>query len=434
MKTQRLQPVLVSLAAAASFSGSTIADEPIRAVDCSFIPQIESLGGTFFVNGAPVDPIPFFAATGVNAVRLRVWHSPADGFCGTARTLAFAQRVRTAGLKLIIDFHYSDSWADPGQQTKPAAWASLTFPQLTLAVQSYSQSLVQALVVQGTPPDIVQIGNEITSGMLWNEGRISYWGDPNWQNLATLLRAGVNGVRAACPSARIMLHIDRGGDNAGTRAFFDRAVQYNVPFDIVGLSYYPWWHGPLEALAANLTDTAARYGKPVLIAETAYPWTLGWSDAQPNFVWQNSQLLSSFPADPSGQRAFLHSLFEIQRHLPEGRGAGVCYWAPEFSAFPGLQSPWENLALFDFSGERLPAWEAFLPFCSGDLTRDRLVDDADFAVFAAAYNTLDCADPAMPDFCPADLNLDDFVDDVDFVIFATSYDRLLCPSPAKCKI
>ncbi|MBS0191028.1 MAG: glycosyl hydrolase 53 family protein [Phycisphaerales bacterium] len=415
------------LALLALCASAARADEPLRAVDCSFIPQIESLGGTLFSGGTPVDPLAFFASNGVNAVRLRVWHSPADGFCGTARTLALAQRAHAAGLKLVLDIHYSDSWADPGQQNKPAAWASLSFSQLAYAVQSYSQSLVQSLVLQGTPPDIVQIGNEITGGMLWNDGKVSFWGDPNWQNLATLLKAGITGVHAACPTARIMLHIDRGGDNPGTRAFFDRAVQYGVPFDVIGLSYYPWWHGSLDALTANLQDVAARYAKPIFIAETAYPWTLGWSDSQPNFVWQNSQLLPSFAASPQGQAGFVSRLFRIQRGLPENRGMGVCYWAPEFAAFSGLPSPWENLALFDFDHRSLPAWEMFRAYCPGDLNGDRAVDDADFVSFARDYDILDCADPSMPLDCPADFNLDGVVDDSDFAIFAQAYDDLLCP-------
>jgi arabinogalactan endo-1,4-beta-galactosidase len=403
--------------------------EAIRAVDCSFIPQIESLGGVFRDQGQPIDPIAFFASQGVNTIRLRVWHSPADSFCGTPQTLALAQRIHAAGMRILLDFHYSDTWADPGQQAKPAAWSALSVIQLRAAVQSYTTQVLTALHAQGTPPDIVQIGNEITGGMLWNDGKISFWGDPNWQNLAALLNSAVQGVRAAPGgnAIRIMLHIDRGGDNAGTRAFFDRANQYGVSYDMIGLSYYPWWHGTLDDLRFNLEDTASRYNKPVLIAETAYPWSLGWADAQNNFVWQNSQLLPQYGANVSGQRDFLLKLFDVQRRIPSNLGAGVCYWAPEFAPFPGLPSPWENLALFDFSGNSLQSWEAFIPFCSGDLNADRFVDDADFVAFASAYNLLDCADIAMPEGCAADLNFDNAVDDSDFVVFASAYDSLLCP-------
>lgn len=418
------------IGAGIAFSASAVLASPpetIRAVDCSFIPQIESLGGVFRDQGQPVDPITFFAAHGVNTVRLRAWHSPADGFCGTAQTLALAQRIHASGMRILLDFHYSDSWADPGKQFKPAAWSSLTMPQLVDAVESYSAQVVGALVAQGTPPDIVQIGNEITAGMLWNEGKISFWGDPNWQSLAELLKAGERGVHAAAPSTLIMLHIDRGGDNAGTRAFFDRADQYGVPYDMIGLSYYPWWHGTLDDLRVNLEETASRYGKPVLIAETAYPWSLGWADGQNNFVWQSSQLLPGFDATVQGQRDFILTLFDLQRRVSGGRGAGVCYWAPEFGAFAGLPSPWENLAVFDFGGNALDSWSAFSPFCAGDLTADRIVDDSDFVLFANAYNLLDCADPAMAFGCAADLSLDGFVDDTDFVLFAAAYNELVCP-------
>lgn len=366
--------------------------EDIRGADVSFLPEIESLGGSFFVNSTPEDMMSLLAAHGVNTVRLRVWHNPPAGFCDLSRTLAMATRAQQAGLKILLDLHYSDSWADPGQQAKPAAWAALSFGQLTVAVQSYSRAVVQALVAQGTPPDIVQIGNEITAGMLWPNGKISYWGDPNWNNLAILLKAAAQGVQLGSGShpVQLMLHIDRGADTAGTREFFDRATQHGVPFDLIGLSYYPWWHGSLEALGANLDDAAQRYGKPVLIAETAYPWSLGWADAQPNFVWQNSQLLPGFEATPSGQRFYLDALFDRLRRVPGGKGVGLCYWAPEYSAFAGLPSPWENLALFDFQHRALQGLDAFRAWCGGDLNADRAVDDSDFVLFAAAYDALLC--------------------------------------------
>lgn len=325
----------------------------IRAVDASFVPQIEAVGGVFRSGGIAVDPIAFFASQGVNTVRLRVWNAPPAGFCDADDTLAMARRVHAAGMKLIVDFHYSDSWADPGQQTKPAAWANLSFPQLTIAVQSFTRSTVAALVAQGTPPDIVQIGNEITAGMLWNEGRVSAWNNGNWPNLETLLNAGAGGARlgAGVHPVRIMLHIDRGGDNPTTRQFFDRAVAFGVSFDMIGLSYYPWWHGSFASFEANIAVTAARYAKPVFVAETAYPWTLAWADNQQNFVGLPSQLLPGYPATPSGQAGFLEAIGGVMRSTPGG--AGWCYWAPEYGAFPGLPSPWENLAMFDFLGAAL---------------------------------------------------------------------------------
>ncbi|MBY0112999.1 MAG: arabinogalactan endo-1,4-beta-galactosidase [Phycisphaerales bacterium] len=317
------------------------------------MPQIEAVGGVFRSGGIAVDPIAFFASQGVNTVRLRVWNAPPAGFCDADDTLAMARRVHAAGMKLIVDFHYSDSWADPGQQTKPAAWANLSFPQLTIAVQSFTRSTVAALVAQGTPPDIVQIGNEITAGMLWNEGRVSAWNNGNWPNLETLLNAGAGGARlgAGVHPVRIMLHIDRGGDNPTTRQFFDRAVAFGVSFDMIGLSYYPWWHGSFASFEANIAVTAARYAKPVFVAETAYPWTLAWADNQQNFVGLPSQLLPGYPATPSGQAGFLEAIGGVMRSTPGG--AGWCYWAPEYGAFPGLPSPWENLAMFDFLGAAL---------------------------------------------------------------------------------
>lgn len=401
----------------------------IRAVDASFIPEIESLGGVFKDNGIPTDPIEILRSKGVNMVRLRVWNNPQAGFCDRDQTLAMARRIHDAGMKTLLDFHYSDSWADPGQQNKPAAWASLSFNDLQDAVRGFSAEVLAALAAQGTLPEIIQIGNEITSGMLWNEGKISYWGDPNWANLSRLLNAGIEGVRQVpgTHNIRIMLHIDRGADNAGSREFFDRAQQYNVPYDMIGLSYYPWWHGSLEAMTANINDLAFRYNKPVLIAETAYPWTLASHDLQNNFVWNTGQLLPWYPATVNGQKQFLIAMFTAVRNVPNQMGAGICYWAPEYGAFPGLLSPWENLALFDFQGDSLDAWAAFASCCPCDLNNDFTVDDSDFAIFANAYNLLLCADASMPPACPSDFNDDWMVDDADFVLFAIAYDAFLCP-------
>lgn len=417
---------------ALSFATASQADCPrplIRAVDASFIPEIESLGGVFKDGGIPTDPIEIIRSKGVNMVRLRIWNNPAAGFCNLDHTLLMARRIHDAGLKILLDFHYSDTWADPGQQNKPAAWAALSFNDLQVAVRNYSTEVIAALAAQGTLPAIVQIGNEITSGMLWNDGKVSYWGDPNWANLAQLLKAGIDGVKQVpgADNIQIMLHVDRGGDNAGSREFFDRALQYNIDYDMIGLSYYPWWHGSLEAMTANINDLASRYSKPVLIAETAYPWTLGFNDSQNNFVWNTGQLLPWYPATVNGQKQFLNAVFSAVRNVPNEKGAGVCYWAPEYAAFPGLPSPWENLALFDFQAESLDSWSAFASCCPCDLNNDLSVDDSDFVIFANAYNLLLCEDGSMATGCPADFNSDTLVDDADFVVFAVAYNALLCP-------
>lgn len=324
---------------------------PYRGIDVSFLPQLDDLGAVFFDGVTPRDPLAALQSRGINLVRLRVWNNPADGYCSPARTLAMAQRAHALGMKLLINFHFSDSWADPGQQNPPAAWLGFSMAQLTSAVADFTGSVLSALAAQGTPATIVQVGNEITAGMLWPLGSNS----SNWNNFAALYRAGAMSAAQASPATRLMLHVDRGGDNAGARWFFDIAQANAMPFDIIGLSYYPWWHGTLGVMSSNLADLAIRYAKPIHIVETAYPWSLAWQDATNNFVWQPSQCLPGYSPTPAGQAAYTAAVISTLAALPGNLGQGLCWWAPGYVAVPGLGSPWENLALFDFSRSLLPA-------------------------------------------------------------------------------
>ncbi|GDX99889.1 hypothetical protein LBMAG48_22930 [Phycisphaerae bacterium] len=326
-----------------------------RGVDASFVPQLEAAGTVFRDgNGVARDVMGIFAESGINLVRLRVWHTPFGGWCGTEQTLAMARRAKAHGMQVMLCIHYSDSWADPGQQTTPAAWQGQNLLQLRASVQAYTRGLVQAMDAQGTPAAIVQIGNETTNGMLWPLGSISASG---FNAFATLFAAGVQGVREAVPASRqpiVMCHIDRGGDNATSRWFFDQMQSRGVSYDAIGLSFYPWWHGNLGAMQSNINDMAARYGKRVMIVETAYPFTLGWNDNENNFVGLASQLQPGFSASAGGQAAFVAAVNNAVAAVPNGRGMGTCYWAPEYTANATLGSPWENLAGFDFSGRALP--------------------------------------------------------------------------------
>lgn len=324
---------------------------PFRGVDCSFIPQLESLGVVFFDNSVPRDALSILASRGMNTLRLRVWNNPTDGFCSVQQTLAMAQRAKALGMRLLIDFHYSDSWADPGQQNPPASWSGFSIAQLENAVSAFTASTLAALNAQGTPAAIVQIGNEITAGMLWPTGSNA----SSWTNFARLYRAGASAVRSSSPGTRVMLHIDRGGDNAGARWFFDNALANQMHFDIIGLSYYCWWHGTLAAMQSNLIDLATRYRRPIHIVETAYPWTLGYADTTNNFVWQSSQCLPQYAPTPTGQATYTAALIDALASVPDGLGQGVCWWAPEAVAATGLGSPWENLTLFDFARGIIPA-------------------------------------------------------------------------------
>lgn len=332
---------------------------PLRGVDASFLPAIEAHGGAYFTaSGAPADALQIFAGYGANLLRLRLWHTPAGEHAGLAHSLALAQRAHALGMRLLLDFHYSDTWADPGHQTKPAAWQGLSFAELQVAVHAYTRDVLLAFKQQGTLPEIVQLGNEITSGILWDDGRVGGAYDDNWEQLIALLNAAASGVRAALAPGEqvlIMLHLDSGGNNATCRWFLDQIVAAEFPFDLIGLSYYPWWHGDLAGLSANLADLATRYAKPLVIVETGYPWTLAWNDDTHNLVGVPEQLLPGYPATPSGQADFLAALRAVVAAVPGGLGAGVLYWSPEAISAPGYGSAWENVATFDFDGYPLPA-------------------------------------------------------------------------------
>jgi arabinogalactan endo-1,4-beta-galactosidase len=343
--------------------------------DLSFVPRMEYIGVHYRDYGVPMSALDAIYANGFRVVRLRIWHSPVEPWQGTDSTLAFARRAVAAGFAILLDFHYSDSWADPGQQNKPAAWANLSFPVLADSLYAYTNAVMRRFRDAGALPAFVQIGNEINSGMLWDDGRVGgAWDTPvQWNHLSELLSSGIAAVRDSLPAShrpQIILHLAAGGDNATCRWFFDHLIAHGVNFDIIGLSYYPWWHGTLSSLQSNLNDLAARYGKDVQVVETAYPWTLDWCDNTNNIVGGTAQLLPDYPATPTGQTAFLRDLLTVINNVPNGRGTGLCYWEPAWLCAAGYGSAWENLALFDFSGNALPALAAFgtVPSSPQDVT------------------------------------------------------------------
>ena len=244
--------------------------DKILGADISFLPELESRGMKFSDNGKPGDAIEIMKAHGFNYIRLRIFvnpenpkgYSPGKGFCDLAHTMAMAKRIKAAGMKFLLDFHYSDYWADPQQQNEPAAWVGEDFNGVKKSMHDYTAKVMIALKDQGTTPDMVQIGNEINHGMVWPDGEIN-----NLDSLAQLIYAGVTAVKAVSPSTFIMLHIALGGQNAEARFFLDNMTERKVPFDVIGLSYYPKWHGTPEDLKNNMADLATRYKQQVMVAE-----------------------------------------------------------------------------------------------------------------------------------------------------------------------
>jgi arabinogalactan endo-1,4-beta-galactosidase len=337
----------------------------IRGADVSHLTKNTDHGAVYRdARGQRVDPLRLLAANNVNYARLKVWVDPADGYNAKADVLRKALRARAAGMKLLIDFHYSDAWADPGKQNKPAAWAALPFVDLTQAVYDHTSDVLSALRAQGTPADLVQVGNEINGGMLWPDGR---W--DNWDGLAALLTAGSRAVHDSTPGAKVVLHLAEGGNNGGHRWWFDNAVARGVPFDVIAVSHYTYWHGPLGYLQANLLDLSARYGKPVMVAETAYGFTTAEQDHEKNIFTADLAATAGWPATPRGQADALRDLFNTVAAVPNA--LGVFYWEPTWTAVDGAGwdpadptsgDGWENQALFDYDGRALPALSVFRRF------------------------------------------------------------------------
>ncbi|MFF3500144.1 arabinogalactan endo-beta-1,4-galactanase [Streptomyces sp. NPDC003247] len=335
----------------------------IKGADISSLAKSEAKGGVYkTASGTTGDAVTILKNAGMNYARLKVWVNPADGYNDKAHVLAMAKRIKAAGQKLLVDFHYSDTWADPGAQTKPAAWAGHSYSQLKTDVYNHTYDVLNALKAQGTTADMVQVGNEINGGMLWSEGSTD-----NWAQLAGLLNSGYDAVKAVSSSTAVALHLAKGGDLSGTRWWFDNAVANGVKFDTIGLSYYGYWHGTLADFQTTLDDAASRYGKPVYVAETAYPFRLDSDDTLENIIDLSSELVSGYPATEAGQLAWTNAVADIVEAVPGGLGLGVFYWEATWTAVTGngwdptdasSGNGWENQALFGYDDRALSsmAW------------------------------------------------------------------------------
>jgi arabinogalactan endo-1,4-beta-galactosidase len=344
-------PALIPATTAAAATTLTM-----RGADVSSLQRSLDLGAKYYnAAGTAADPLDVLKGAGVNYARLRIWNNPASGYNNLAKVLIDAKRVKAKGLALMVDFHYSDTWADPGKQFKPAAWASHGIAALQTDVYNYTYNVCTALKAQGTTPDSVQIGNEINVGMLWNDGKVV---SSNFTNLSLLLKAGYNATKACNSGTKVIIHTADADSQANARWFYDGITAKGVAWDITGLSYYCMWHGTLSNLSTVITDVRTRYGKPVVLAETAYPFTTANADSQGNSV---NSTCSGYPATWNGQAAS----FTAVQNTARGAGAiGVFYWEPTWYAIPGngwdpaningTGNQWDNMAVFNWTGQVNP--------------------------------------------------------------------------------
>ena len=331
--------------------------------DISALTRIEQAGGVFRDEGKPGDAIEIMSKYGCNCFRLRLFVNPAGGNMvvnDLAYTIALAKRIKAAGARLLLNFHYSDTWADPGRQLKPKAWEDLDFESLERTVYEYTRDCILEFKKAGVLPDMVQPGNEIAPGMLWPDGKLYGVGDPEkqWDKFARLLKAGVRGVEDASggDDVRIVLHIHFGGDSSKTKWFFEHVEKRDVPYDIIGLSYYPWWHGSMEDLRENISKTAATFDKDIFVVETAYPNR----SARISRAQEGADKTMRWPMTPAGQEAFLRKLIAAVRETSGDRGIGVLWWYPESIPVKGLMIWYGGAnAMFDGEGNVLPSMNAF---------------------------------------------------------------------------
>jgi arabinogalactan endo-1,4-beta-galactosidase len=283
-----------------------------------------------------------FKDHGYNWIRLRLFNNPTELPNNLEYTMALAKKAKESGFNFLLDFHYSDTWADPGKQYAPAAWKGMSHNQLIKALFEYSRETIKSFREAGAMPDMVQIGNEVINGMLWPDGKLP----ANWDNFAELIKAGINGVKAACDTAfmpKIMIHIDQGGNMVKTKYFFDRLLSYGIDFDYIGQSYYPWWHGSLLSLRNNMIFMAKTYKKPIILVEVAYCSSPTEYKDKP----------APFDESPAGQKEFLEEVNNLVLNTPDNLGAGIFWWEP---ATFGGQSTRD---FFDENGNVLPVITVF---------------------------------------------------------------------------
>jgi arabinogalactan endo-1,4-beta-galactosidase len=283
----------------------------VKGADIGWLSQMEATGYKFYDStGTQKECLQILMEAGINTVRLRVWVNPSNdkinGHCSKKEVAEMALRAKNIGMRIMINFHYSDSWADPSKQTKPAAWVGHSFSELLNDVYNHTYEVLDTLKSIGVTPDWAQIGNEVAGGMLWPDGSSS-----NWGQFSQLLNKGYDAAKAVDSSIKVIIHIDKGNDNSRFRWFFDNITNNNVNYDIIGASYYPYWLGTdytatINDLGNNLNDMASRYGKEVMVVEVGGDYTLA----------QNTYDM-------------LVAVIKKVSAVPDHKGLGVIYWEPE---------------------------------------------------------------------------------------------------------
>lgn len=363
----------------------------IKGMDLSTLLELENCGAKYYENGTEADILTIMKMHDVDTIRIRLWNDPwsesgetyGAGGNDLKTSLTIAKQVTDAGFRVLLNFHYSDFWADPGKQFKPKAWKNYGMDELEQAVYAYTVEVMEKFMENGVNLSMVQVGNELSNGLLWPEGKM-----PAYDSIAKLINAGIRGVRTVTDTVPVMIHLDNGGNNALYRDWFDHFMERGEDFEIIGLSYYPFWHGTLDMLTSNMNDIAGRYGKDLIVAEVSMGYTMEdyknyekLSDEDRKGYATKPSLVEKldYPMTKQGQADFMEDfLFRIS-HVKDGRGIGFFYWEPAWIPVKGsgwatpaslkyiedsgpCGNEWANQALFDYDGNTLPALKVIRDF------------------------------------------------------------------------
>ncbi|MGX7265890.1 glycoside hydrolase family 53 protein [Enterococcus crotali] len=367
-----------------TWGSKVVQAEFISGADVSILADMEKSGAKYYENGTAKDALQILKNNGVNYVRLRLWNDPYDnsgnsygaGTNDITTTISLAKRAKALNMKVLLDFHYSDFWVDPGKQNVPKAWQNHTFEQMNTAVYEYTKQVLIQMKTAGAYPDMVQIGNELNSGMLWPYGKSWGEGGGEFDRLATFLKSGIKAVKDTQSSAvPIMLHVADGGDYDLFQWWFDEITARNVEYDMIGISYYPYWHGTMADLQKNMDKISARYTKQVAVVETAYGNTTNNADSKINAFTAVEAATAGYEASTNGQYRYLTDLITAIKEVPNNKGAGFFYWEPlwyngnvSWASSAGMNylgvtdetgNEWDNQAMFDFKGNALASLKAF---------------------------------------------------------------------------
>lgn len=356
----------------------------IKGMDISSLAEERALGARYFDGGREDSALAILKNYGADSLRIRLWNDPysKDGKPYGAGTNDFDKLVTLAGegkalgYSYLLDFLYSDFWADPGKQFPPKAWKHYDVAELEQAVFDFTKQTLLKLKERDLLPDMVQVGNEVTNGLLWPHGA-----EGCYDNIAKFLNAGIRAVREVSPDSVVMLHLDCGGNNKKCRQWFDEYMERGEAFDLIGLSYYPFWHGTIDDLTFNMNDLAKRYDKDILVTEVSMGYTMeDYADYEKLAANERKGMATKphlvekieFPMTKEGQAAFMQKVMERIAQIPGGRGRGFYYWEAAWIPIPGCGwaneeslayiedkgpggNEWANQALFDYEGNALPA-------------------------------------------------------------------------------